>query len=139
MSPHVHRIVEGRREAFATEHTQMGRFFDLVWSPGVNFDVRPEIVLSVKLLLAVGTFEFLLRRIVHPVVAQQVFVPGEPSMAHFAEKLVLLLVVLLPCVSAETDLPHEPLAAEAAEELFVLIFTLELTMAHQQLVARECP
>lgn len=137
--PHVHRIVERSGETFATQHAQMGRFFDLVRSPGVDLNVRPKVVLPVELLLTVRAFEFLLRRIMNPVVPQQVFIPSEPTMAHFAEELVLLLVVLLFGVPAETNLPHESLTAEAAEELFVLILTLELTMAHQEIVTRERP
>lgn len=124
VSPHVHGIVERSGETLATQYTQMGRFLNLIRTPRVDFDVRPEVVLSVELLMAVGTLELFLRRIVHPVMAQQMFVPGEPSMAHFTKELVVLLIVLLPGVSAEAVLPHEPLAAEVAEELFVLIFAL---------------
>lgn len=90
----------------------------------MNFDVRSKVVLPVKLLLTIGTFEFLLRRIVDPIVTLQVFVSYEAPMAHVAEELAFLLVVLLPGVPGETVLPHETFAAETAEEFLVLVFTL---------------
>lgn len=69
--------------------------------------------------------------------AQQVFIPSEPSMAHFTEEFVILLIVLLPGVSAETVLPHEPLTTEIAKELLLLIFALQFAVTQQEFVAWE--
>lgn len=68
MSPHVNGIVERGCKTLTTQHTQVGRLLDLVRTSRVDLDVRSKVVLPVELFLAMGAFEFLLGRIVYPIV-----------------------------------------------------------------------
>lgn len=124
----------------ATVHTQLvlllGRIF--VGFLLVDFHVRPEVVLPVELLMALGTFELFLRRDVDLDVPLQVFQPLETLAAHLADVLLLLLAaarfgldpqwpgrfVLHFGMLVQTGLPHELLVTERAQKLLVLILAL---------------
>lgn len=116
----------------------------------VDLHVRPQIVLPVELLMALGTFELLLRRDVDLDVSLEVLQALEALAANLTNVLLFLLAarfrfdpqwpggfVLHFGMLVQTGLPHELLVAERAQELLVLILALLFHVAQKEFGARE--